>query len=144
MDHPVLRLVDIGAAELSRGGNTGVAAENQSAAAIHPSDARWVFATRVACELEGGQSAILRPERRRRLTAMATKIGLREFDANLLIAIVQDSVRTEGDPLSRTVERRAMMIREPSARKVDRWRMTILTALVMAAAIFMLLVAWIR
>ena len=140
----MLRLVDIGAAELSRGDNIGVAAENRAAASIHPSDARWVFATQVAQELEGGSTAILSPERRRRLTSLAQTIGLREFDANLLIAIVQDSVRTEGEPLSRSVERRALMIREPKAMPRGRWRNALMTVMVLAAAIFTLLVAWIR
>ncbi|MCA9294405.1 MAG: hypothetical protein KDA20_11390 [Phycisphaerales bacterium] len=50
-------------------------------------------ALRVADALEGGRAAILRPERRRELVANAQAMGLRPFDANLIIAIVQDGAR---------------------------------------------------
>lgn len=56
-------------------------------------DPRWVFAARVASQLEGGHAAVLRPERRERLLKTARLLGLRAFDASLVIAMVQDAAR---------------------------------------------------
>ena len=58
-------------------------------------DPRWVLAVRVAEALEG---PILRPEKRERLLRLARVMGLRSFDANLVIAIVQDQARRGHDP----------------------------------------------
>ncbi len=67
--------------------------ENHAASRLDPDDARGIVAARVAEALEGGPAAILRPERRRRIVALASRLGLRPFDANLIIAIVQDGAR---------------------------------------------------
>lgn len=89
-----------------------VARSNRQAAAIDALDARWVFACRVATSLEGGRSAILRPESRDRLLAQATRLGLRQFDANLVIAIVQDSARCGEEPLGLATAERLPLIRK--------------------------------
>lgn len=70
-----------------------VAEENTRAAGLSPDDIRLLMALRVADALEGGRAAILRPERRRELVGNAQTMGLRPFDANLIIAIVQDGAR---------------------------------------------------
>lgn len=62
-------------------------------------DARWVFAVRVRREVQGGHAAIVTPESRKRLLKLANRLGLRDFDANLVIAIVQDDARTHGGTL---------------------------------------------
>lgn len=62
--------------------------------ALLSDDARWVFAVRVKREMQGGRAAIIAPESRRRLLGLANRLGLRDFDANLIIAIVQDDART--------------------------------------------------
>ncbi|MBY0112142.1 MAG: hypothetical protein K2Y21_04930 [Phycisphaerales bacterium] len=62
-------------------------------------DARWVFAVRVRREVQGGHAAIVTPESRKRLLRLANRLGLRDFDANLVIAIVQDDARTFGGTL---------------------------------------------
>lgn len=56
-------------------------------------DARFRFASQVARHLEGGKAAILRPERRDLLVAGAVREGILPFDANLVIALVQDATR---------------------------------------------------
>lgn len=61
--------------------------------AEHATDARFRFAGSVLRELEGGKAAILRPERRERLIDQAGRDGILPFDANLVIALVQDSAR---------------------------------------------------
>lgn len=74
-----------------------VAAENASAA-LGADDARQAFAVAVARSLEGGRAAILRPDARRSLTSQAGRLGLRPFDAALVIAIVQDAARRGESP----------------------------------------------
>lgn len=88
-----------------------VARANRQAAAIDAADARWVLACRVAASMEGGRSAILRPEARDRLLAQAARLGLRRFDANLVIAIVQDSARCGQEPLGLSTAERLPLIR---------------------------------
>lgn len=68
--------------------------ENRSAASLTPEDARWILARRAAEAIEGGRAAILRPEVRARLLATGERLGLRPFDANLILAIVQDEARS--------------------------------------------------
>jgi len=63
---------------------------NVGKAITGPSDPRWVLAVRTAESLEG---AMLRPERRERLLRIARLMGLTPFDANIIIAIVQDQAR---------------------------------------------------
>lgn len=70
-----------------------VARENRDAAAMPRNDARLVFAQRAAACLEGGKAAILRPEVRKRLLTEGTSMGLRSFDANMIIAVAQDAAQ---------------------------------------------------
>lgn len=70
-----------------------VTAENRQAATLSNSDARRIMAQTVAENLEGGRAGILIPERRRALISAAQRLGMRQFDANLIIAIVQDRFR---------------------------------------------------
>jgi hypothetical protein len=74
-----------------------IARENTSAAMLAPDDARWMFAQEVASRLEGGRAALLRPADRRELVEVAGKLGVRAFDANLVIALVQDAARRGED-----------------------------------------------
>ncbi len=55
-----------------------------------PTDPRWVLAIRTSEYLEG---PILAPEKRETLINMGKAMGLTAFDANLIIAIVQDQAR---------------------------------------------------
>lgn len=79
-----------------------VAQENRAAgtnAHLSPTDPRWVLAVRAYSQLEG---STLRPERRERVMRTAKQLGLRTFDANLVIAVVQDHARRH-EPLSAAV-----------------------------------------
>jgi hypothetical protein len=115
--------------------------ENLVAAAA--ADARWVLAVRTATLLEGGRAAILRPERRERLVGMATRLGLRTFDAALVIAIVQDSARSGRPALGRETENRLALVRaaEPASPSAMGWLLGAATAI--GAAMFLALRAWI-
>lgn len=85
--------------------------ENVAAAAMAPTDPRWVLALRVYESIEGGRAAVLRPEKRRNLMALATRLGLRPFDANLVIAIVQDAARAGEPRLGPDVTSRLSLVR---------------------------------
>lgn len=100
---PTLRLVDGGpsseatslSADHDRMGNRirAVEAENREASELSIEDARVIFAEEVGAQLQGGMVALLTPERRQRLMSRAGGLGLRPFDANLIIAIMQDRAR---------------------------------------------------
>lgn len=119
----------------------GVRRENLAAARLAEHDVRIVFAEAVATSLEGGRAAILRPERRQRLLAKAEDLGLRPFDANLVIAIAQDAARTG----HRGHDARLELVPGPShvgTRRSLVMRATLIIAL--AATIFLALVRWIE
>lgn len=72
-------------------------------------DPRWVLAVRTAEVLDG---PVLAPQKRERLVRLGKVLGLSPFDANLVIAIVQDQARrgfapeycpTAGEPQLRMV-----------------------------------------
>lgn len=89
--------------------------ETRLASGMAADDARWVFARRVAENLDGGKAAILTPEKRRRLLATARRVGLRDFDASLVIALVQDGRRSGHGALNPQVEQSLTMI-APAAK----------------------------
>jgi hypothetical protein len=120
-----------------------VARENR-AAVISRDDQRSVFAAHVARQLDGGRAAILPPDRRRHLITLAERLGLGAFDANLVIAIVQDAVREGDDPLSIASDQRLALIRAPkpvieSARSLLLWWAG---AMLLGMALLAGLIAW--
>lgn len=80
-------------------------------------DPRWVLAVRTNYLLEGGRAAVLTPESRRYVLDLAKTLGLRAFDANLIIAIVQDSARTTGEGLTDDARARLGMVRDPATNR---------------------------
>ncbi|MCE9589068.1 MAG: hypothetical protein K8S99_00915 [Planctomycetes bacterium] len=108
-----------------------------------PADPRWVMAVRTAAEMEG---TLLRPESRDELLKLGKRLGLSSFDANLIIAIIQDQARrgyspeycpTAGEPQLRMVPRRA---HDEAARRGKALRTAIMVAAVLAVEI--VFVAW--
>ncbi|MHC4948579.1 MAG: hypothetical protein ACYTG1_09990 [Planctomycetota bacterium] len=128
---PTLRLTDDAS-------GAGVGGENRRAAAnagLDPADPRWVVAARTYAQLQG---STLTPERRGRVLETARRLGLRPFDASVIIALVQDSART-GRPLDLA---QLSLVRAP-ARATDgaaagRWAL----ALACAAVTALLLARW--
>ncbi len=99
---------------------------------LSAADARWVFAVRVAYAIEPGPEPALPSDRRRRLLVVAKALGLRPFDANLIIAIVQDAARS-GDPLGSSVEERLGLIR-PAHKRGASWASLALVVIASAAS----------
>jgi hypothetical protein len=146
----VLRLVNADAPLPSttlRGRNTStrdrvqnVAAANARAASLTSDDARWIFAQRVRQSLEGGRAAILPPDRRHELVASATREGMRPFDANLVIAIVQDDVRSSGTSNMPTLS----LVRPPVPALGAAWTIGTFVAVgVLSLAMLATLIAWV-
>ncbi|MBS0191220.1 MAG: hypothetical protein U0573_15435 [Phycisphaerales bacterium] len=92
--------------------------------ALLSDDARWVFAVRVRREIQGGAAAIVVPESRKRLLKLATRLGLRGFDANLIIAIVQDDARNYPSNIpvpSSAIKGPLALIRPASQESASDW-----------------------
>jgi hypothetical protein len=70
--------------------------ESAYATDLDPQDPRWLVAVETASQLEG---SLLTFERRRSVLAFAHRVGIRPFDANLIIAAVQDRARRR-EPLA--------------------------------------------
>ncbi|RMD60790.1 MAG: hypothetical protein D6824_08935 [Planctomycetota bacterium] len=66
---------------------------NRASAQLGEEDVRRIFAARVAESIEGGRAALLPLEKRMRLLETARRLGIRPFDASLVIAIAQDAAR---------------------------------------------------
>jgi hypothetical protein len=145
---PTLRLVrpasDVDRAWIQR--HREVARENRLAAEaeLNPNDARWVLAIRAAHALEGAQ---LRPERREKLVRLATTLGMRPFDANLVIALVQDRARrgeittTRGAGLPDDIADALAMVPSVESRRSQE-RGTLASPAVRWAVIVVLSVLW--
>lgn len=125
-----------------------VRSENRAATGLDPRDARWVLAVRAAQSIEGGQAAIMSPEKRRRLIAMGVSLGLRPFDTSLVIAIVQDSARIGLPALGRMTEERLSLVSgapgprsQPSSARLPL--ALLLISLALAAGMFAALFEWI-
>jgi len=99
------------------------AAPREAAPVVGPvlkaDDPRWVLALRVAQSLEG---ATLEPGKRARLIDMGRRFGLTAFDANLVIAVVQDQARRGHRPevCPRMGEPQLRMIALPDRLTADR------------------------
>lgn len=142
---PTLRLVQGGspaAGVTPENSGRRIAQENRSAAKLDARDARWVLAIRVGQAIEGGRQAMLSPEKRRRLIREGQHLGLRDFDTNLIIAIVQDGART-GEGLGYNVEQRLSMIRAPGRERDARQVMLLVAmSLGIAGLWLMIMVRW--
>ena len=114
-----------------------VRSENEAAAGLElPSlDPRWQLATTAYSRLQEGP---LTPGQRAKLIDQASRMGLRTFDASLIIAIAQDHARS-GRPLSDATPTLELVRVEPrSSRHGLRWTL----AVACAAATTGLLMVW--
>jgi len=114
------------------------------AAAISRDDRRAVFAAHVVRQLDGGRAAILTPDRRRGLLTLAERMGMRLFDANLVIAIVQDAVREGDDPLDTPADARIGLVstRDDGRHTARRLLLWWCGSMLLGIALFAGLIAW--
>lgn len=139
---PKLRLVraDSPDSMASWHASNAVARENAAAARnseLKPNDPRWVLAVQTAAQLDGDR---LSPEARKRIERTARLLGVRTFDANVIMAIVQDHARQKL-PLSSSSGMIEMV--QPVQRQRDntltRWAL----ALGLAGLVVFALIQWI-
>ena len=122
-------------------GHLAVANENIAASqlSIELNDPRWTLATIAYAKLQDGP---LTPESRDALIKKATRLGLRPFDASLIIAIAQDQAR-HGRTLEHA-EPTLRLIRPPHRTETPwpafrRWSMAVVCASLASAALLMLM-----
>lgn len=98
---------------------------------LSPTDPRWVLAVRTAQVLQG---SVLPAAQRNELLRVGRLLGLNAFEANLVIAIVQDQARRGRSP-SEAVATLQMVPRTAVGRRRRRmlWRVIGLSAAVLAA-----------
>lgn len=102
----------------------------------------------VAGSLQGGRAALLTPERRKSLVAGAVRSGMRPFEAQLIVAAVQEAVRHgDVDPVLHGPVESAPAIPDINpARKTEleasRMVILILASVLLGCAILVLLVSW--
>jgi hypothetical protein len=137
------RLVGVGDRERATA-ERDVALANRLASGMRPDDARWVLALRVAGALEGGKAAVITPERRQGLISAGRRVGLRDFDTNLLIALVQDGRRSGRGALNLDVEKRLALLPEPEhTPDAPRWWLWASATLILAGSVLLALQAWV-
>jgi hypothetical protein len=99
--HPRLRLVGLEITDemanwqRRQQAKNDVVKENRLSAhgSLTPDDPALKLAAQVRTQLQG---PVLSPERRERVLKIANKLGMRPFEASLIIAIEQDRARTPG------------------------------------------------
>jgi hypothetical protein len=115
--------------------------ENRLAARspMSPDDPRWILAQRAFAQMQG---ATMPPERRHRIMKTAQQLGVRPFDANLVIAIVQDKAR-RGESLDAAQSSLQLVSttdqHHHNMQAMVRW----LLALTSAAIVALLAIEWI-
>jgi len=137
---PTLRLADSDIEHTPQAARRAIAQENH-AAVLSADDTRWLFAQHVRESVEGGKAAIVRPDVRRRLVSRAERLGLRSFDANLVIAIVQDAAR-HGEELDETAAHRLAIIPQRAGAASIGPLMLLGAAIGLAAGLVALFISW--
>ncbi|MEY2713694.1 MAG: hypothetical protein RIT24_37 [Planctomycetota bacterium] len=110
-----------------------------------PNDARWKLAEETQRALQG---TILAYEDRQRLLGLANKLGIRSFDANLILAVVQDRAR-RGESIELAAETIEMIPRDaasaglaPSPAPATDRAAWLVVAVLIAMAADAALIAW--
>ncbi|MHC5024040.1 MAG: hypothetical protein ACYTGG_09020 [Planctomycetota bacterium] len=145
--HPHLRIVGtddpVAVARWARhrSARTAVSRETRAASAnqsLDPADPRWVLAMRAYSQLQG---STLTPDRRERVLDTARRLGVRPFDANVIIAMVQDRAR-RGEPIASAAPTLDLLADPRMQQRRGAWRVWLL-AITTAAALTFVIIRWI-
>jgi hypothetical protein len=115
--------------------------ENRRAAqnpTLEPTDPRWVLAARAYSQLQG---STMTPERRQRVMRTANLLGVRPFDASLIIAIVQDRAR-RGEGLAQAASTLALVHKPKRHWPVSHTSLRWIAAIAAALMANILLIWW--
>jgi len=143
--HPRLRLVsrdDAAAWSHGRRERRDVIRENRAAAGgrdLDPTDPRWTLAVRTHTMLQG---TALTPERRERVMRTARLLGVRPFDANVIIAVVQDQAR-RGETLAPAASILKLLPAPKSRPTTAFWIARWIAVIASAVVANLLLIRWI-
>ena len=139
---PQLRLVGTDAG-FDPPAHRAVVRENRAAAdnlALDPADPRWALAVRAYSQLDGSSLTF---DRRQNLMRTARQLGVRPFDANIIVAIVQDHAR-RGQKLDQAAGTIALLdppaAQRSPALNLSRW----FTAVACAATATAFLIWWVQ
>lgn len=91
-----------------------------------PEDPRWVLALQAHTKLEGGRIGAISPEHRESLVGMGRTLGLRPFDVQLIIAIVQDNARQGFDTLSASAAQRLSCVHRVPTESVRSFQIVMM------------------
>ena len=108
--------------------------------AIDPADPRWMLACATRDALQG---SVLTYENRRKVMLLAQRVGIRPFDANLIVAIVQDRAR-RGETIESAADAISVVpapeAPAPPRRSVAAW--TWAAAILVAILVDTVLIGW--
>lgn len=135
---PLVPSDEIPSPRTARAAARRVAGANHDASTLSTEQMRDAFAARVAESLEGGKNAILRPESRARLIDLGARMGIRRFDAHLVIALTQDAAR-RGEVHTKPDDNMSSAIEGNSG---DVPMIPLAIAVVLGLAIAMLAIGW--
>lgn len=139
---PAALVVDDAPARSAPPRENAVARANKAAAMAGDDAMREVFTRRVTEALEGGRSAILRPERRATLVDLGSRMGIRPFDCHLVIALTQDAARRREVELTGTAASTPAPTRDESSKPIPAW--ALLAAIVLGIGCSMVAIAWLQ
>ena len=114
------------------------ARESTRTNALDPTDPRWMLACATRDSLQG---AVLTYENRRKLMRLAQRVGIRAFDANLIVAIVQDRAR-RGEPLDTATEAIGVIPRPTATESASATAWVWAAAIVVAVLVDAVLIGW--
>lgn len=112
-------------------------------------DPRWLLAVKTSSLLEGGKAALLTPAKRRSVMTLAKQLGLRPFEASLVVAVVQDGARAGEGALSPGVKQRLSLVAAgssavPAEPKRARWAGLMGFAAALGGVLTALLIRWLE
>ena len=114
------------------------ARESTRQRSLDPEDPRWMLACATRDALQG---AVLTFENRRKVLLLAQRVGIRAFDANLIVAIVQDRAR-RGEPIDQVAEAITVIPKPAPPRRSLAPAWTWAAAILVAVLADALLIGW--
>ncbi len=122
---------------------------NSSPSGLGHTDPRWLLAVKTSSLLEGGKAALLTPAKRQSIMTLARQLGLRPFEASLVVAVVQDGARAGEGTLSEGVKARLSLVGTgaaplPPSRSERSWAGLMGVAAALGGVLTAMLIRWLE